>query len=72
MSAHEVATMSEVVPKNRRCVPDAGKWPGELHEALYSWTDAKTHSVRLRVRHIASGDCSEVDLFKTKFGEAAR
>lgn len=63
--------MSEVVPANRRCVPSMGKHPGELHEALVSWSDPRTRSVRLTVRHVMTGDVSEVDLFKTRFGKDA-
>ena len=71
ITAENEAVMSEVVPAKRRCVPSMGKHPGEAHEALVSWTDPRTRSVRLTVRHIATGEVSEVDLFKTKFGQYA-
>jgi hypothetical protein len=66
--ATEATTMA-VVPEKRRCVPSQGQHPGEVHEALVSWTDQRTQSVRLTVRHVGTGDVSEVDLFKTKFGK---
>lgn len=69
ITAEGETTMCEVVPDKRRCVPSTGQHPGEAHEALVSWTDPRTRSVRLTVRHIATGDVSEVDLFKTKFGK---
>lgn len=63
--------ISEVVPARRRCFPKQGQHPGELHEALTSWIDERTQSVRLTVRHVATGDVSEVDLFQTRFGGGA-
>lgn len=63
------AIKTSVVPERRRCVPSQGQHPGEEHEALVSWTDQRTQSVRLTVRHPATGDVSEVDLFKTEFGK---
>ena len=68
ITAEGETTMCEVVPAKRRCVPSTGQHPGEAHEALVSWL-AGRGSVMLKVRHIATGEVSEVDLFKTKFGK---
>ena len=63
---------TQVVPVNRRCRPATGAHAGEMHEALISWVDARTQSVRLTVRHLATGDVSEVDVFQARFGEEAQ
>lgn len=63
--------MKERNPALARCVPSTGQHPGEVHESLLSWIDPATDTVRLTVRHLASGDVSEVELFKTCFGERA-
>ena len=69
--ADGVVHAAAVVPARRRCFPKQGQHPGELHEALTSWIDERTQSVRLTVRHVPTGEVSEVDLFQTRFGGGA-
>ena len=52
------------LPQYRRCVPAGGKYPGEEHEALLSWSEHGT--VVISVRHLLTGECSTVPLAEVR------
>lgn len=61
-------TLSSIDPK-RLCVPKTtGEHPGEWHEAGHSWIDQRTLGVAVSVRHLGTGDVSQVPLSDVVFG----
>lgn len=60
--------ISKIDPK-RRCVPKTtGEHPGEWHEAGVSWIDQRTLGVVVSVRHLETGDVSQVPMLDVVFG----